>query len=1765
MSIAGFIENIKWELELILENTRGVENLLDKYSDLETVEQHNLVQKLLEFIETNRNPEEIARYITSQYGSADINSLTRVVETIIERRNAYVTDNPSMDNIFTGDQVEQGATAEVSPELPEIDANTGVREIRTSDTDVYRSHAVTEELHQLYVDLYEALLEDNPDIPEELKLDSIYLEFQNRGVLIEELERRFNLTTDSFTAGKLNHNSLAARTVDTGLVPELPELYGWIHKKHSDSNGSAFKDYQTTYDELHDLPEETIKKIDDIDVAGPAMRKFAKDNNLIIASDYPKMKDSSTFSDIKNELVADDELFVLAKHEWEKGEKFGNFDKDDMEVEYMLHDRQTGKQNLNQRYIFPEGVETAKNKLAKLHNEIISNPRSKAMEDKFTLDELSNYKVAQITGDTGASKGPLFIKQTTKKSQDILYEIINSLYHSVYTGKSMTEQSIFRALLNDMTIGDSYLLGTKSQGVFERMYWRATYSGRYKKLIKHLVKNGDPDELGKRWGRKRGSATFLARELVEREIKNSPGSIAGLSFVAPDGTPILTTITSSDASQRVGRGYANSIGVYPDAIVSNIIDFSDDATIGFFPDLISLDEGGSLSPTRFKNIKGNLMIRTGDSFFRQVMKMADKHGFVLSNGPINYQVAPIYTQYGFLPTRGADIQDLSDGKVYYDGPQTQTRIPVPEEIRNLTSSVGIDRKRMPGRFSPYFKIIWSRRPTTAYNSEPSYGDMTSTSFEIRKSKNILDTARGQILISMLEGNYDTNSSYLSFRRGYNERDAARIRRSLVFDTLFSFEGEADSAGIMKLFAEKIDNLDAAEGMVADINTLNVLNSGTSTSQPAIQPSHIAGILVKEPTFLHHIFYELETPGDDVDFLSMLKTHIAERTADQDIKIASIENLETSNRKISYDISGLDVFDVDRDELADSVLEYVYSDVLENIDEYPEIKTQIEEARGQYSTVEEAKQLPEATLETYRDESYRIQSESTPEPESAADVRQVTQTAGIAPPGIHATSHSLYQQIQAYQDAMGDYDETLSESILTQMEELIRDTDIVAFVPDEVYPYPPSMLSESRFSSYHTAMPEFSSSDPELNSLRTLYGSLENMFELDYKNHYPGTPEVNTARHKKISDYFRHEYIKNLNKVEAASPALPGHTDRVVAMDIEVSPSSSQQNFIEVGIVRESNRRQYFVLHLDIKGIDGDVSFGDAAHIGFNDADPVALRVLKETIMEVSNDSDLDTMTISRNSDLAVSRQQPPNLEARMFPMGRVAHAMGLQSYQFERTSLNVASERLRGYISTSGVDSINKSDIRVTKGNDGLVTGGSGGIAPRNLPDTDMNVGTFWQSIQYNPLYHQAGTSIDLYNLSQTPMFGNGANQILRNLQDVAANNDIIIRAQFTMSEVGQIEFAIRGSGDIERINTVFFDSDTAGHIGPLTGTTLFGEDLPNQIGIKFTELEIIAPHHKLGINLDKALDKALGVHYFYGEESTIDRGLTSISRSEQNFNLNFNELDTVPDSVVDINEYNINQDIGYGVGEEVVARTRHKDSPMKPKPLRKELMDMGRKFSKTPLGKTIGLAWKVIDIGEVAIATGFKKAQETAARGAIARGLGAAGAAAAAAPIAFLGKAWAIYEIGNLIVGLGQEMPDIVNLIRKRNNVLKNGEAWEVELMEETFWRQMGKEGLDALQRVANRSPAEKLADIIWQPAFNAIENYIAGNNAQLAEYPEVRNVDPEDEIYNGMAEAQQKLDLMQDKVDYDNLYFGYLNDDPNANVLADRTFELANNVYNR
>ena len=73
-------------------------------------------------------------------------------------------------------------------------------------------------------------------------------------------------------------------------------------------------------------------------------------------------------------------------------------------------------------------------------------------------------------------------------------------------------------------------------------------------------------------------------------------------------------------------------------------------------------------------------------------------------------------------------------------------------------------------------------------------------------------------------------------------------------------------------------------------------------------------------------------------------------------------------------------------------------------------------------------------------------------------------------------------------------------------------------------------------------------------------------------------------------------------------------------------------------------------------------------------------------------------------------------------------------------------------------------------------------------------------------------------------------------------------------------------------------------------------------------------------------------------------------------------------------------------------------------------------------------------------------------------------------------------------------------------------------------------------------------------------------GDNRQLANIPQTKVEDTADDIYNNVSYSpEKKMDLMADRIDYDTLFYGYLNNDPQANVVVDRTFELANSVYNR
>jgi len=216
-------------------------------------------------------------------------------------------------------------------------------------------------------------------------------------------------------------------------------------------------------------------------------------------------------------------------------------------------------------------------------------------------------------------------------------------------------------------------------------------------------------------------------------------------------------------------------------------------------------------------------------------------------------------------------------------------------------------------------------------------------------------------------------------------------------------------------------------------------------------------------------------------------------------------------------------------------------------------------------------------------------------------------------------------------------------------------------------------------------------------------------------------------------------------------------------------------------------------------------------------------------------------------------------------------------------------------------------------------------------------------------------------------------------------------------------------------------------------------------------------------------------------------------------------------------------------------------------------IRQLGRSFTKTKTGKALGTAWKTIDIGETIISKAFAKAQQAAL---------AAGAVGLGAAAAFTAKVWALYEIGNLLLSAGQQIPELYNVIQQRNETLKNGEEWEKQIVEETFWQDYGPQFLEALERAGDRSPAELLSNEIWSFTLNNLRQQSEG---QIFEDDLEENFDTMDDIYYSPIPGNVKLEQMQNNVDYDKVFTGYLNNVPEANVIANRTFKLANEVYNR
>ena len=603
---------------------------------------------------------------------------------------------------------------------------------------------------------------------------------------------------------------------------------------------------------------------------------------------------------------------------------------------------------------------------------------------------------------------------------------------------------------------------------------------------------------------------------------------------------------------------------------------------------------------------------------------------------------------------------------------------------------------------------------------------------------------------------------------------------------------------------------------------------------------------------------------------------------------------------------------------------------------------------------------------------------------------------------------------------------------------------------------------------------------------------------------------------RISDSFRHKFTNYLNQVVNDS----GRT--LVAVDIEsIGDGDLLMDYIEVGHIVEENvdGQIRLIKNYDTFGIvrDGDLEndVNIVSHLSTHDG-VSTVRALNQSLMDeglvvVDN---LGNM----NSDY-------------IHPAGRIGEQMGVVNTHSEAPNNGLTTQTDTIFVRdniTQGVESVTQANVKTKS----------------TVRDRTPQ-----------PFYSQR-------NLNITSITNRDIQKTLDELIDLFDNNitgawstDIFVTlpsentgGQLTRKNIGTL---VKRSGQTPIIT--MYDSLPQG-LDPIrieNGRIVIPE---TDVYISMNYLNILAPDKDFfNGKLQSVLDKTTHIDFSQVMASSLNNEIL------QRYNIS---QGTVVDLVDDDNvprirsSYSLGADMGDGGTDFVGIPFDQNRPPVGSQPDTMTLRKIARSFAKTKTGKTLGLAWKTIDIGETLISKAFAQAQKAAL---------AAGATTLGGAAAFAASAWALYEISNLIVAAGQQIPELKEVFERRNEILANGEEWEKQIVEETFWQDYGPELLEALQIAGERSPSEILSEKIWSFTLDNLKRQADGEVFEEALVDSSEELDTKDNIYYSNMTDDYKLDQMQKEIDYDKVYVGYLNNRPDANAIANRTFELANNVYNR
>ena len=648
----------------------------------------------------------------------------------------------------------------------------------------------------------------------------------------------------------------------------------------------------------------------------------------------------------------------------------------------------------------------------------------------------------------------------------------------------------------------------------------------------------------------------------------------------------------------------------------------------------------------------------------------------------------------------------------------------------------------------------------------------------------------------------------------------------------------------------------------------------------------------------------------------------------------------------------------------------------------------------------------------------------------------------------------------------------------------------------------------------------------------------------------------------LDDTFRHNFLRNIEYT--ISEQLGGFT-KILAADVEyVGPrglSADVHDYFEIGVVYEhqgsdGRPKQYRVYEtVRTRANLGEVKFFDTIRTGTPNINTIHILsdALAMTLTEQGynvNNALLDDTSLNGRGRLLV----------RTHPSGRIGRVMGI-AMPYPGESMNFINN-YQGKTTYTPLTDIDLSEIHrenLEKRNNQTRTPAA------NV--TESQIQTFYSQHELDYIVNFDGSNPELINKNLEELFNFIDNKTTGAVQ-IQFNNGI---DAFVLTKHTNQPLQVMAHADSSGAYPYFLDD-----IQYLKNNLQFPEGseviTPQGILHRINKVTFLVPNEDIVHGVLPSFIKRLNDEgtALITDGSNVNLFYQGNMAHEQPQLAQYRVTSVAPDDGLEIfgdPDSPDNQSVraNYGYGQEInvyddrvplYQQFNETRVPVGNNPSTRNLREMARAFAQTKTGKGLGYAWKTIDIGETLISKAFAQAQKAAlAAGAV--GLG--GAAATAATV------WAFYEITNLIVSALQGIPELYNVNRKRNEILVNGEQWEKDFVEDTFWQDYGPELLEILQEAGDRSPAEMLSEKIWTFTLDNLMKQSQGEVVPEALVDDSEELDMRDDLWYANVPNDYKIELMQDNIDYDKVLSGYYNNRPEANVIMNRTLQLANDVYNR